>query len=199
MNGGGCLTDFYHKALPPYLPSAGWYLTLFAEDEATERMKHANSTVIRGSHSDTLTLTVPVAGGREALRREADPMLSDHGRWRSIHISALHTAYGRMPFFEHYMPEIEAMIASSEGAFHTLCRDLHEAIGRMILIEEILPELTPETLRDPAIGDICSRVRGMADPALSILDLLFRTGPETIFGLIDPLKLSTPTITATIQ
>lgn len=64
----------------------------------------------------TGVLTVPVEGGGSVLkRRGADPVLSEHGKWRREHLGAWNAAYGRTPYYAHLMPEIEAVYADSEG------------------------------------------------------------------------------------
>lgn len=124
------------------------------------------------------TLTVPVAGGGNALkRRDADPVISEHGKWRREHLGAWQAAYGRTPWFEHLMPDIAAVYDGSEG----------------LRLEEFNVRLLQVALRwlDPAatgplparLDSVREATRAATDPSLSIFDALFRLGKEAVFAL----------------
>ena len=110
----------------PFAPSTAWvreYLRLTASGtDNTEAARLASaSTGISGKQYarcaiSTGTLTVPVAGGAGTLkRRGADPVLSEHGKWRREHLGAWSAAYGRCAYHTHLMPEIETVYTASEG------------------------------------------------------------------------------------
>ena len=121
-------------------------------------------------------LTVPVAGGASVLkRRGADPLLSDHGKWRREHLGAWQAAYGRTPYFEHLMPEIADVYAASVGM------RLEEFNGRLLGI----------ALRwlDEGSGADIERLQGVREeicakiqPELSVFDALFRLGKAAVFA-----------------
>lgn len=129
---------------------------------------------------DNLTLTVPVEGGASVLkRRDANPILSEHGKWRREHLGAFDALYHRTPFYEHLMPEIEEVYVSSEG----------------LTLEEFNSRLLEIALRWLDIGDtgntnaarfheIRDRMRASIIPGLSIFDAIFRLGKTTGLGMI---------------
>lgn len=135
-------------------------------------------------------------------------LISDHGNWRHLHWNALCSAYGDSPFFEFYADDIqpffferrwETLFEFNLDIIHTLCEllDIHPNL-----------QLTDSYMDDtvnPHIIDYRSRINPKHPaedpdfqprpywqvfqqrhgflPNLSILDLLFNTGPEAIFYL----------------
>jgi len=133
-------------------------------------------------------LTIPILGGRKALLRTGEATISEHGRWRHIHIGALRAAYGRSPFYHYYGPEIEKIILDEN--IHDL-RALNESLHRYIY-SKIGPLTAPAAkLRreNPKMyRELHSEKSNGTDPSLSIIDTLFRLGPDTIFVLLTPLE-----------
>ncbi len=123
-------------------------------------------------------LTVPVEGGASVLkRRGADPVLSEHGKWRREHLGAWNAAYGRTPFFPYLMPQIEEVYRRSEGM----------TLGEFTaaLLDVAVSWIEPEVLR--ADGEMIQAVRTetdvKVDRSLSIFDAIFRLGKESAFAL----------------
>lgn len=173
----------------PFAPSTAWvreYLRLTASGtDNTEAASLASaSTGISGKQYarcaiSTGTLTVPVAGGAGTLkRRGADPVLSEHGKWRREHLGAWSAAYGRCAYHTHLMPEIETVYTASEGM------TLGEFNWK--ILQTALEWIDTAALRE---GDhaLLERIRdersGHVSPQLSIFDALFRLGRETLFVL----------------
>ena len=82
-------------------------------DEISARLGADRITEVSGKSfarlllPDTI-LTIPVEGGAAILkRRNACPILSEHGKWRREHLGAIRTIYGRTPYFIHLMPRLE--------------------------------------------------------------------------------------------
>ena len=134
-----------------------------------------------------------------------DVRLSDHGNWRHLHWQALQSAYGDSPFFEYYADELRPFF---EPQWEYLL-DFNEAIrAKMCELIDIQPhvayttEYQPETsnfkdfrtainpkhpAEDPDFQprryyQVYEQKHGFL-PNLSILDLLFNMGPESIFYL----------------
>lgn len=123
-------------------------------------------------------LTVPVEGGSSVLKRgDADPLLSNHGKWRREHLGAWNAAYGRTPYFIHLYPEIEEVYETSSGM-------KLEAFNSRLL-EVASGWLDFDSLRsgDSKIIKISDEIKSLADDGLSVFDLLFRIGPDAIFAL----------------
>lgn len=124
----------------------------------------------------TGVLTVPVEGGGNTLkRRDANPVLSEHGKWRREHLGAWSAAYGRTPYYVHLMPEIESVYMHSEGL------RLEEFTSR--LLDVALSWLDIEAIGKPLPEGVREEVRRHLRAELSIFDALFRLGKETVLGI----------------
>ena len=145
------------------------------------------------------TLTIPVEGGSSVLkRRGADPMLSDHGKWRREHLGAWNAAYGRTPWFDHLMPQLEQVYADSEGGmrleeFNSRLLDVAlswidmGAVGKQTARLNEIGEVArfPQIdLADPRIKAYACEVNAKIDPEISIFDAIFRLGRDVTFGWI---------------
>lgn len=124
------------------------------------------------------TISVPVEGGASLLkRRDAEPILSEHGKWRREHIGAWHATYSRTPFFIHLMPEIEQVYLSSQGI------TLEQFNSR--LLDVAIRWIDFNALRHDSLDlnrfgvEFSRQVRD----GLSIFDLLFRIGPDALFAV----------------
>ena len=136
-----------------------------------------------------------------------DVRISDHGNWRHLHWNALQSAYGESPFFEYYQDDIrpffekrwtylldfneeirskmselidfEPNVKLSEeftaygSQFKEECADYREAIRPKHPADD--PDFTPKPYYQ-----VYAQKHGFL-PNLSILDLLFNMGPESIF------------------
>ena len=141
-----------------------------------------------------------------------DLRISDHNQWRRIHWNALQSAYSESPFFEYYADDIRPffekkytfLIDFNEEIRQKMCEliDIHPHVE---YTQEYIPadsSLTPplSTIQDfrdvihakhpqpdadfipRAYWQVFDRKYGF-QPNLSILDLLFCMGPESIFYL----------------
>lgn len=145
-------------------------------------------------------LTVPVERNAQCIK---DIRISDHGNWRHLHWNALQSAYGESPFFEYYQDDIrpffdqrwDYLLDFNEAIREKVC-ELLDIRPSVSLTEEYIPEVTrdyrsvirpksPEA--DPDFEpkpyyQVYQQKHGFL-PNLSILDLLFNMGPESIFYL----------------
>lgn len=172
----------------PFGASAMWvsaYLAGLAEGKSDTEAREGASrlTGVKGKEFarcriSTLTLKVPVEGGAGVLKhRGADPVLSEHGKWRREHLGALNAAYGRSPYYEHLMPLIEEIYRNSGGI------RLEEFNRR--LLDVALGWLTPmpDASERERLRGVIEEKRRKTDSALSIFDVLFRLGKEGVFAL----------------
>lgn len=166
-----------------------------------------------GGANDRLSLSMPIekTGGEKCLTR--DIRLSDHGNWRHQHWYAIQSTYNNTPFFEYY----EDYFAPFYEKKYDFLFDLNESMREMICgLLEINPnvEYTSEFIAaadmegkdfrelihpkkdyltaDPEYRDIpyyqvFAQKFGFR-PNLSIVDLLFNMGPESILILRDSMK-----------
>ena len=155
------------------------------------------------------TLTVPVV--HDADNSICNIRISDHGNWRHLHWQALQSAYGDSPFFEYYEDDVrpffsernwdllmdynEAIcqkmcelldiqpnkVQSSEFRVQSSCdQELYLSDFRQVINPK---HPLPDTDFQPrTYYQVYQQKHGFL-PNLSILDLLFNMGPESIFYL----------------
>lgn len=169
----------------PYLPSLGWYRDYMAfrlgtTSDPPRLPRHFCRAEIVAPFGRQC-LSVPVEGGRRLIapRRYPQLILSEHGNWRHTHWNTIESAYGATPYFHFY----KALFADIYGRRHDtlveLCSELNRAIDQSLSLSEIA-----EWLKAHPDAPIRGTASADADPSLSILDLLFRNGPTTIFTLL---------------
>ena len=191
-----------------YFGPIQWYQKLYrseeTEIEACEnflKQTYRNRCIIATTQG-TQALTIPVE--RSCSQLIKDIRISDHGNWRHLHWNALQSAYGESPFFEYYQDDIRPFF-EKRWAF---LLDFNEAIrSKMCELIDIHPivKLTSDYSDNSDSSDYRSAInpKHPADdpdfnprpyyqvyqqkhgflPNLSILDLLFNMGPESIFYL----------------
>ena len=139
--------------------------------------------------------------------------LSEHGRWREMHLNALTAAYERTPYFEYYVDEFAEIyrtpferLVDFNAAFQQLVLrlldmapqwstnegDYLRADEHRDMIdwrEKIRPKVSPDfdpTFRPAPYYQVFADRNGFL-PNLSIVDLLFNMGPESRLVLRDSI------------
>lgn len=138
-----------------------------------------------------------------------DLRISDYNQWRRVHWNALQSAYSESPFFEYYADDLHLFF---EQKYEYLL-DFNEAIRQKVCeLIDIHPQVTYTTDYTSSVSHQSSAITDFRDvinakhpqadaeftakeywqvfqhkhgflPNLSILDLLFNMGPESIFYL----------------
>ena len=142
----------------------------------------------------TQTLSVPVESARSAEQKGAmtirDVRISDHNNWRHQHWQALSSAYGSSPFFEFYADDIAPFF---EKKWDFLFDYNMEIMHKMCELIDISPDIRlTETYDSSPVSPSGSstpyyqvfKSRHGFIPNLSILDLLFNMGPESLVWLM---------------
>lgn len=156
-----------------------------------------------GGANGLLRLSVPLQQGKNEQQPIREVRIATGQNWQHQHWQSIQSAYGKTPFFEHYAPELQPLFQREWTFLFDLNLELlHWAIDTLGLspntlsfTERYLP-YPPPTIKD-LHGRISPRNKAEADPAfnpqtymqpfrekfgflpnLSILDLLFCTGPE---------------------
>lgn len=184
-----------HIYLPSRLcPPASYYaaiasagrVTIDSGERLDKRCKDAHRYTIADTHG-RLGLTVPVAKPYAATWQEA--AVSTHGQWWLQHFTALESAYGRTPYFEFYADDFRPLFLPDR--FTTVGRmnaDFDAVIRRCLGITTPV-ELAPKPADEPYFGHSALTVapywQVRADSlgfigGLSVLDLLFNMGPESL-------------------
>lgn len=152
-----------------------------------------------------LPLTIPTEnnGGEKCLIR--DVRISDHGNWRHLHWNALEAAYRQSPFFEYYADDFRPFYEKNYRFLLDFNEQLRELVCNLIGFTTHV-ELSTEFLHEVPTSDIDLRTlihpkrpyteiqsdytpqpyyqvfsqRHGFLPDLSIIDLLFNMGPESL-------------------
>lgn len=193
---------------PRYLAPVSYYAVMYAAmtaghniviDTGTrydKRCKAVHRAVIADTHGE-LRLTVPVSRDPQAAPGTrplwSDRMVSAHGRWWDIHRIALESSYGRTPYFQYYIDRLLPWISEQSVGMRVTDLDcgLDREIRAMLHMRgnvNYVPDNTDssgQTVDYRHIGEpdtvpywqVRSTQFGFM-PGLSILDLLFGTGPE---------------------
>ena len=192
-----------------YFGPVQWYqkihrhgLCLIEQHENFQKQTYRNRCLIATANG-VQALTVPVEHGDSPLIK--DIRLSDHGNWRHLHWNALQSAYGESPFFEYYQDDIRPfferhwtfLLDFNEEIRQKMC-ELIDIQPNVSYTEGFIPEESPLTSYRTAISpkhpqddpdflpkryyQVYEQKHGFL-PNLSILDLLFNMGPESIFLL----------------
>ena len=192
-----------------YFGPIQWYQKLYRAErveieqwESFRKQTYRNRCLIATTNG-IQALTVPVEHSDSPLIK--DIRLSDHGNWRHLHWNALQSAYGESPFFEYYQDDIrpffekhwEFLLDFNEAIRLKMC-ELIDIQPNVSYTEGFIPEESPLTSYRTAISpkhpqddpdfqpkryyQVYDQKHGFL-PNLSILDLLFNMGPESIFFL----------------
>lgn len=201
-----------------YLAPVEYYTKLYAYDKVyVERYDHYIKQTYRNrcviaSAEGMLSLTVPTEKGDEVKCLMKDIRISDHGNWRHVHWNAFVAAYKHSPFFDYYADEFhrffehkyEFLYDFNSELCHWVCEqidlqpcivptddygmdlkevdDFREIIHPKKDWESVDPAFSPKIyyqVFDAKLGFL---------PNLSIADLLFNMGPESLLVLRDSMK-----------
>lgn len=185
----------------PYLASFRWYsvwlrnrMAGLADAEAAEaaarelhlKPRDYSRTRMTSENGDAVLLSVPIAGGASAVKREpyASLRISDHGNWRHTHINALQSLYGRLPYAVHYLPRYDATLGADHAKLEGLNSVLHGFITSSLGIDSILTEAAEMLRENPARIREIAEAMPIADADSSIIGCLLRYGRETVFPLL---------------
>ncbi|MBQ4002605.1 MAG: WbqC family protein [Bacteroidaceae bacterium] len=141
------------------------------------------------SPAGRLPLTIPVEKtvGKAAIR---DVRISDHGNWRHQHWNALVSSYHQTPFFEYYADDFAPFYERK----YTFLLDFNEQLLQLVAKEIDVSLSTVRTSH--YVG--CTAWDGQGEvkpyyqifasqhgflPDLSIVDLLFNMGNESVLFL----------------
>ena len=198
-----------------YLAPVPLYARLYAAsalvvDDISPFVKqtYRNRAVI-ATENGTLPLTIPVVhdGGKMAMR---DVRISEHGNWRHQHWNAIVSAYRKSPFFEYYADDFAHFYEERDGFLMDFNLRLHSVVSELLGLQREVRLLSENPAESTGVVDL----RRIAEPkalgtidavtlqpyyqvfagrngfihSLSIVDLLFNTGPEGLLVLRDSVR-----------
>lgn len=149
------------------------------------------------SSNGILILSVPVIKGSSLKARVKDVTIDYSKRWQQVHLRALISAYSRSPYFQFYFESIEKILLGNRKYLIDLNDELLFKCLEILNINKC-PTHTSFYRADSASDmDFRYRITPKSEsvftsrpyiqvfnsnkfvPGLSILDLIFNTGPES--------------------
>ena len=183
-----------------YLAPVEYYTKLLAYDRVCiEQHDHYIKQTYRNrctiaAPDGELALSIPTVKPASLKCPMCDIRISDHGNWRHLHWNAIESAYNHTPFFEYYKDDF------NEELCHLVCSliDIQPVMertseyktgfapGEADFRERIHPK-KDFSLEDPDFSpqpyyQVFQERLGFL-PNLSIIDLLFNMGPESLLVL----------------
>ncbi len=201
-----------------YLGPVEYYTKLYAYENAViEQYDHYRKQTYRNrciiaSADGPLALTIPTEKSETGKSLMKEVRISEHGNWRHQHWNAFVAAYKQSPFFDYYSDEFhqffekryDFLLDFNQELLEWVCEqiDLHP---KMRFTDDFI--LEPEGMDDfrDVISPKCHEEAGDSSfiakpyyqvfedkldflPNLSIVDLLFNMGPESLLVLRDSCK-----------
>ena len=192
-----------------YFGPVQWYQKLCRAEhveieqwESFQKQTYRNRCLIAATNG-VQALTIPIERGTSPLIK--DIRISDHGNWRHLHWNALQSAYGESPFFEYYQDDIQPFFEKKWTFLLDYNEDIRLKICELIDIQPHISFTTGYSL-SPSVMDYRSAINPKhPEPDsdfvpkpyyqvyqqkhgflqnLSILDLLFNMGPESIYYVL---------------
>jgi len=157
-----------------------------------------------------MPLSLPIDKANSEKTNIRDVKISDHGNWQHLHWNSIESAYNSSPFFEYYEDDLKPFFTNMPDNLFDFNESIRSKMCELLDINcpvnfstEYLREMDlPEDCMDfrdlihpkknPGVVDpnfICKPYYQVFDrkfgfqPNLSILDLLFNMGPESILYL----------------
>lgn len=201
-------TTAWFAPIPYYIALNRYKTRCIDGAEHFVKQSYRNRCVIATANGP-MSLSLPIESGRSPRMPIQDVRVSDHGNWQSLHWNSLLSAYRSSPFFEYYADDIRpffdekkpflfdynerirrcicalipldasAMITDRYRSTDQLPEDSVDFRSR--LNEKVLPT-TQLQLTSKPYYQVFEGKFGFT-PDLSILDLLFNMGPESILYL----------------
>lgn len=184
---------------------------LIEQYDSFQKQTYRNRCVI-ASANGTQALTVPIEHlplTSHPSPLVKDLRISDHNQWRRVHWNALQSAYSESPFFEYYADDLRPFFEKKYVFLIDFNEDIRQKVCELIDFKPSV-EYTKEFTSDNSLQtsvifdfrDVINAKHPKPDTDfeakeywqvfqhkhgfqsnLSILDLLFNLGPESVFYL----------------
>jgi hypothetical protein len=187
-----------------YLPPVE-YLAMISQAEETfiEREEnylkqtYRNRCYILSAHGPQL-LTVPVYLGSQHKKPIKDIRIDYSKRWQQVHLGAIIASYGSSPYFQYYFENIEKIISRKTDFLFDLNMELTESVLKMLRLDSKISCTSEFEPAGKSENDFRYKISPKKEShyhakeymhvfdsdrfihRLSIIDLIFNTGPEAI-------------------
>ncbi len=169
-----------------YLGSIQYYQRLLRKGAAFDfyvpfrRGQGMNSCCI-DSPAGMLKLSIPVVNPHK-VTPVGEILISEHGNWRHRHWNALVSSYRQTPYFDYYEEDFRPFYERHDWErLVDFNADLHSTIVRLLSIPDCTIQDQAAICQEPYYQLFAPR-HGFI-PNLSIVDLLFNMGPESVYWL----------------
>lgn len=207
-----CLSSAYLAPVEYYTKLyAGRHIILERCDHYLKQT-YRNRCMIAGPDG-ALSLTIPTEKSAHAHCCMKDVRISSHGKWQHVHWQALVSCYYTSPFFEYYQDDFRPFYEKPYIFLYDFNTALQELVCRLL---DLQPDIRPTdayktSFREGEETDLRDAIRPKKDytddhdfvpkpyyqvfrektgflPNLSIVDLLFNMGPESLIVLRDSIR-----------
>jgi hypothetical protein len=193
-----------------YLGPVSYYCKLYAYRhifidayDRYQKQTYRNRCLIAAADG-VMPLSIPVVRRSSSHEVMRDIRISDHGNWHHLHWQALVSAYAKSPYFEFYEDDFRPFYEKHYDFLLDFNEALREKVCTLLDLQphiELTTGVTPESTccakRDAETNaltfspkpyyQVFSQRIGF-QPDLSIVDLLFNMGPESLIILRDSPK-----------
>ena len=193
-----------------YLAPIQYYAKLYAAEQVWVenwdnyiKQTYRNRTTIAAANGP-LTLSIPIVKPATHKSLTRDIQISDHGNWRHLHWNTIFSAYNSSPYFEYYVDDFISFYEKKYNYLVDFNEELRELICSHLDISPTI-SLTKDYAEPPALEDFRDSIHPKHQdidlkfklspyyqvfkekhgfiPNLSIIDLLFNKGPESVLVL----------------
>ncbi|REH52390.1 WbqC-like protein [Tenacibaculum gallaicum] len=191
--------------IPTYFAPISQYAAIYQSDTITfeiednyQKQTYRNRCYIYGANGK-LALNIPVKNKtKEGRKKTKDTLVENDFPWQQQHLKSLQSAYRSSPFFEFFENDLLTIFNKKYKFLHDLNIDTHLFVTDTLQIKQQFTKTTSYEInsestdfRSLAIAkkgieiEMDSYIQMFDDkygfiPNLSILDLLFMEGPNTI-------------------
>lgn len=201
------LSSAYLAPVEYYTKLLAYDIIYIEQHDHYMKQTYRNRCTIAGPEGE-ITLSIPTVKPDSLKCPMKDIRISDHGNWRHLHWNAIESAYNNSPFFEYYKDDFrpfyehkyEFLTDFNEELCQLICElvdiqpnmkrtieyktifhsneyDFRETIHPKKDFRSVDPEFTPHPYHQ------IFETRKDFRPNLSIIDLLFNMGPESLLIL----------------
>lgn len=190
---------------PSYFPSIAQFAAMvqsnhivFEAEDNYQKQTYRNRALIAHSNGPLL-LNIPILHSKDGTRQKTKEVKVENSfPWQYHHLKSIQTAYRSSPFFEYYEDELLPLFKNEVTTLFEHNMNIYKALCELIDIE-ISMEFSSEYKKEPEETDFRFLINAKAKlnytfphyhqvleenhgflPNLSILDLLFNEGPNSI-------------------